>query len=90
MLQLAIAHNQFAWLHRLSKLIMQIDDLLDADEPITSEAISVLFTDIRTLLTPDQLGDDFALKYDAAFQRNPDVVLAHADVVTLLASDVQR
>ena len=90
MLQLAIDHNQFAWLHRLSKLIMQIDDLLDADEPITSEAISVLFTDIRTLLTPDQLGDDFALKYDAAFQRNPDVVLAHADVVTLLASGVQR
>ncbi len=90
MLQLAIDHSQFAWLHRLSKLIMQIDDLLDADEPITSEAISVLFTDIRTLLTPDQLGDDFALKYDAAFQRNPDVVLAHADVVTLLASLVQR
>ena len=90
MLQLAINHNQFAWLHRLSKLIMQIDDLLDADEPITSEAISVLLTDIRTLLTPDQLGDDFALKYDAAFQRNPDVVLAHADVVTLLASGVQR
>ncbi len=90
MLQLAIDHNQFAWLHRLSKLIMQIDVLLDADEPITSEAISVLFTDIRTLLTPDQLGDDFALKYDAAFQRNPDVVLAHADVVTLLASGVQR
>ncbi len=90
MLQLAIDHNQFAWLHRLSKLIMQIDVLLDADEPITSEAISVLLTDIRTLLTPDQLGDDFALKYDAAFQRNPDVVLAHADVVKLLASDVQR
>ncbi len=90
MLQLAIDHNQFAWLHRLSKLIMQIDVLLDADEPITSEAISVLLTDIRTLLTPDQLGDDFALKYDAAFQRNPDVVLAHADVVTLLASLVQR
>lgn len=89
MLQLAINHNQFAWLHRLSKLIMQIDILLDADEPITSEAISVLFTDIRTLLTPDQLGDDFALKYDAAFQRNPDVVLAHADVLTLLASLVQ-
>ncbi len=90
MLQLAIDHSQFAWLHRLSKLIMQIDDLLDADEPITSEAISVFFADIRTLLTPDQLGDDFALKYDAAFQRNPDVVLAHADVVKLLASDVQR
>lgn len=90
LLQLAIDHEQFAWLHRLSKLIVQIDQLLDADEPVTSETISVLLSDIRTLLTPDRLGDDFALKYDAAFQRNPDVVLAHADVVMLLASLVQR
>lgn len=90
LLQLALEHGQFAWLHRLSKLIVQIDQLLDADEPVTSETISVLLSDIRTLLTPDRLGDDFALKYDTAFQRNPDVVLAHADVVMLLASAVQR
>ena len=89
LLQLAINHHQFAWLHRLSELIVQIDDLLHADEPITPEAIAALITDVRTLLTPDELGDDFALKYDAAFQRNPDVVLAHADVMMLLPSDSQ-
>lgn len=88
LLQLVISHEQFAWLHRLSELIVQIDDLLHADEPVTSEVITALFIDIRTLLTPDELGDDFAMKYDAAFQRNPDVVLAHADVASLLASDI--
>lgn len=87
LLQLALNHDQFAWLHRLSEMIVQIDDLLHADEPITSEAIAALVSDICTLLTLDELGDDFAIKYDAAFQRNPDVVLAHADVVTLLAAD---
>lgn len=89
LLQLAINHDQFAWLHRLSELIVQIDELLHADQPVTSETIAVLVSDIRILLTPDALGDDFAMKYDAALQRSPDVVLAHADVVTLLA-DAQR
>ncbi|PSB00327.1 hypothetical protein [Merismopedia glauca] len=84
--QLAIDSDQFRWLHQLSELIVQIDLLLDADEPVTSEAIASLSSHIGILLTPNQLGSDFAIKYDAVFQRHPDVVLAHADVVTLLAS----
>lgn len=89
LLQLAINHDQFAWLHRLSELIVQIDELIYSNEPITSEAIAALIADVRILLTPDEAGNDFAVKYDAAFQRNPDVVLAHADLVTLLATKVQ-
>jgi len=90
LLQLVINQEQFAWLHRLSELIVQVDDLLHADEPVTSDAIAALVTDVPILLTPNEFGDEFAMKYDAAFQRNPDVVLAHADVMRLLASDFQR
>ena len=89
LLQLAFNHNQFAWLHRLSESIVQIDELIHSDEPIASEAIAALIADVRILLTPDEAGNDFAVKYDAALQRNPDVVLAHADLVTLLATKVQ-
>lgn len=89
LLQLVINHDQFAWLHRLSKLIVQIDELIHSDEPITSEAIAAFIADVQILLTPDEAGNDFAVKYDMAFQRNPDVVLAHADVVTLLATKVE-
>jgi hypothetical protein len=88
LLQLAIDDDRFAWLHRLSESIVQIDELIHSDEPITSEAIAALIADVRILLTPDEAGNDFAVKYDAAFQRNPDVVLAHADLVTLLATKV--
>ena len=84
LLQLVIHDQQFAWLHQLSELIVQLDELLNADEPITPEVMNRLIADVRVLLTPDELGDDFATKYDAAFQRNPDVVLAHADVMPLL------
>jgi hypothetical protein len=89
LLQLAIDDDRFAWLHRLSALIVQIDELIHSDEPITSEAIAALIADVRILLTPNETGNDFAVKYDTAFQRNPDVVLAHADLVTLLATKVQ-
>jgi hypothetical protein len=87
LLQLMISHEQFAWLHRLSELILQIDELLHPDEPVTPEAMEAIDSDIRTLLSPDELGDEFAMKYNTAFQRHPDVVLAHADVVMLLTSD---
>jgi hypothetical protein len=87
LLQLVINHDQFAWLHQLSQLIVQIDELVHSDEPVTLDAIAALMTDVRTLLTPDELGNDFSVRYDAAFQRNPDVVLAYADVITLLATD---
>jgi hypothetical protein len=80
LLQLAIDDDRFAWLHHLSESIVQIDELIHSDEPITSEAIAALIADVRILLTPDEAGNDFAVKYDAAFQRSPDVVLAHADI----------
>ncbi|MBD2256264.1 hypothetical protein [Pseudanabaena sp. FACHB-2040] len=85
LLQLAIHHDQFAWLHPLSEQIVQVDDLLQADEPGTEDAAAILAS-IRALLRPDELGDTFAMKYDAALQQNPDVVFAHADVATLLAA----
>jgi hypothetical protein len=88
LLQLVINHDQFAWLHRLSELIVQIDEVIHSDEPVTSEAIAALIADVQILLTPDEVGNDFAVKYDMAIQRNPDVVLAHADVVTLLSTEV--
>jgi hypothetical protein len=80
-------HGQFAWLHRLSALIIQIDELLHDGEPVTAEAMEAIDSDIHTLLSPDELDDEFAMKYNRALQRHPDVVLAHADVVMLLTSD---
>lgn len=86
LLQLVIHHEQFDWLHRLSELIVQVDELLHADEPITAHTIALLMADVRMLLTPDRPGDRFSTKYSAALQAHPEVVMAHADVVSLLAA----
>ena len=86
LLQLAIEHEQFAWLHRISELVVQIDEMLQADEPVSLEAVQNLIASTRILITPSEIGDLFARKYYAALQREPGVVLAHAGVSEFLAS----
>ena len=39
----------------------------------------------NVLLSPSELGEGFAHHYFDALQRDPDVVIAHADVMKLLA-----
>jgi hypothetical protein len=87
LLQLVIEHEQFAWLHRISELVVQIDEMLVADEPVSLDDVQNLFADARSLLTPSEVGNGFARKYYNALQREPSVVMAHAEVSELLASD---
>jgi hypothetical protein len=84
LLQLVISHEQFAWLHSISELIVRIDELLDAEEPATAVDVESLFTQARGLLRPSETGNDFERKYYAAIQREPDAVLAHREVTRLL------
>jgi hypothetical protein len=84
LLPLVINHEQFAWLHSISELIVSIDEMLDAEEPMTSADAESLFTQARTLLKPSEDGTDFERKYYAALQRDPDIVLAHREVTKIL------
>jgi hypothetical protein len=89
LLQLVIEHEQFAWLHRISELIVHIDEMLSADEPILHDDLQELMRDVRELLMPSELGNAFERKYYHALQQEPAAVLAHAEVSKLLASDVE-
>ncbi len=78
-LQLVMHDPWFAWLHSLSGLMVRIDEMLDAKEPITeNEAVAVL-NQTRVLLTPSETGSGFQKKYFSSLQESPDVVLAHAE-----------
>lgn len=87
LLQLVIEHEQFAWLHRISELVVQIDEMLQADEPVSLNDVENLITHTRALLTPSVVGNAFERKYYNALQREPGVVLAHAEVTGLLATN---
>jgi hypothetical protein len=86
LLQLVIKDEQFAWLHAISEFIVRIDELLDADEPATTAEAEALLAQARRLLKPSETGADFERKYYAALQSDPDIVLAHRDVMLILTA----
>ena len=85
LLQLTINHEQFAWLHAISELIVRIDETLYADEPLTTGEAQSLLAQTRALLSPAETGgSEFERRYFAALQREPDAVLAHRAVMLVL------
>jgi catechol 2,3-dioxygenase len=79
-LQLVINDPWFAWLHSLSELIVRIDELLRKDAPARETDAAVLLGEIERLLIASESGDGFHKRYYEALQRQPAVVLAHAEV----------
>jgi catechol 2,3-dioxygenase len=80
LLQLVISDPWFAWLHSLSELIVRIDELLRKDAPASDADANVLLGEVERLLTASESGEGFQKRYYEALQRQPAVVLAHADV----------
>jgi hypothetical protein len=76
LLQLVLNDPWFAWLHPLSGLVVQIDELLAADEPLAADGATLL-AQARSLLRPDEAGDGFQRRYHRAIQDRPDVLIAH-------------
>src|SRR5215207_4138773 len=75
-LQLVLNDPWFAWLHPLSGLVVQIDELLAADEPTAGDG-EALLNQARSLLRPDANGEGFHRRYHRAIQDVPDVLIAH-------------
>ena len=87
-LQLVLKDPWFDWLHRLSELIVQMDEALDTrdpDHPTTDKDAEALIARARTLLTPSESGSEFQKNYFLALQQSPDVVLLHSDLMKAFA-----
>jgi hypothetical protein len=86
-LQLVLKDPWFDWLHRLSELIVQIDETLDTrdpETPATEEDAKALVARAKGLLAPSETGSEFQKNYFLALQQSPDVVLLHAEMMRLL------
>ena len=84
LLQLVIGDPWFAWLQRLSGLIVRIDEMTATEAMATDADAKALFEQVDRLLVPSETGADFARRYFEALQRQPAVVLAHGDVKRVL------
>jgi catechol 2,3-dioxygenase len=84
LLQLVINDPWFAWLHPLSELVVRIDETLRADVAATEADGTVLLEQVTRLLSPELGPDEFARRYYEALQRQPAVIMAHAEVRRIL------
>ncbi len=80
LLQLVISDPWFAWLHSLSELVVRIDETVEADSPANDADAATLIDQVERLLTASETGEGFQRRYFDALQRQPAVVMAHADV----------
>ncbi len=86
LLQLVINHPQFAWLRMISALVVQIDEMLGAEEPATLNDVQNVLSQARALFSAST-DEVFNEKYQAALQREPAVVMAHSEVARLLRKE---
>ena len=85
--RLVIDHAQFAWLHNISEFVVRIDETLAAKEPVTPEYTSTAISLARKMFVPTESGDSFQKKYFEAIQRDPVVVIDHAELVRLFNNE---
>ena len=72
-----------SWLRVISELIVQIDEALYGDKAATEIEFKELFAQARLLFNSAPEGE-FMLKYQAALQREPAVVIAHSEAIKAL------
>ena len=85
--RLVIGHAQFAWLHNISEFVVRIDETLSGEAPVTPEDAATAITLARKMFTPSESGDGFQKKYFDAIQREPSVVMEHAELARLFNAE---
>ncbi|HLH08280.1 MAG TPA: hypothetical protein VKW78_13660 [Terriglobales bacterium] len=84
LLRLLLNHPEFGWLHAMSELMVDIDELLVHPEISPLDAAAVR-SEISKLVTPPELdSSDFYRKYKEALQV-PEVAVSHGKLRKVLA-----
>lgn len=85
--RLVIDHQQFAWLHNLSEFVVRLDETLSGETPVTPEDTHSAIMLARKMFAPSESGDTFQKRYFDAIQRDPAVVMEHAELAKLFANE---
>jgi hypothetical protein len=85
--RLVVDDAQFAWLHNISEFVVRIDEALSSDEGVTEQGAHVSISLARKLFAPTETGDGFQKQYFHAIQRDPAVVMEHAELVRLFNNE---
>ncbi len=82
-LHLVLHDPWFAWLRPISELIVQADERLSDDRPVSADETESYAGEVLGLLQQEGGGPDFRREYHRSLQELPDAVVAHAKVLKL-------
>lgn len=85
--RLVVDDPQFSWLHNLSEFVVRIDEALASEEGATDTDSHVAISLARKIFAPSESGDGFQRKYYDAIQRDPAVVMEHAELARLFHAE---
>ena len=85
--RLVVDDPQFAWLHNISEFVVRIDETLAGEEGVNDADAHGPITLARKLFAPTETGDGFQKQYYDAIQRDPAVVMEHAELVRLFNNE---
>jgi hypothetical protein len=81
--QLLTTDPFFAWLHPMSALMAEIDELYDQKEPIEPPSVAAVRATLESLIGnrgQEPSPDSFVSRYLEILQNSPAVVMAHAQL----------
>jgi hypothetical protein len=85
LLKLVIENPEFDWLHRLSELIVQIDERTeDKEQHLTPSGANALLQEARSLLSPIEGAEGFGGRYFDALQDDPAAGGIHGEIRELM------
>ena len=85
--RLVVDDPQFSWLHNISEFVVRIDEGLASQAGVTDNDSHVAISLARKIFAPSESGDGFQKKYFDAIQRDPAVVMEHAELVRLFNNE---
>lgn len=85
--RLVVDDARFAWLHNISEFVVRIDENLASDKGVTEEDSRGSLLLARKIFTPTESGDSFQKRYFDAIQKDPAVVMEHAELARLFGSE---
>jgi hypothetical protein len=89
-LQLLLRDPWFAWLRPIAELVVQADERLADERPLSADETDAYAAQVLALLQQEGGGEDFRREYHRSLQELPDVVIAHSTVVKLAAKPAEK
>lgn len=87
---LLLEDEDFSWLRRFSRLIVDIDEMFDLKDEISQEMIDSNLKKVIALVEMTDPDDYFRAKYQFSIQRDPNSAGLHSQLKNLLSSPTEK